>query len=299
MRSEQQFDLDFRPETYWPWLPTEAQMLARIKGSVRRATAATVLKTGGPAALDPSLFEESLSEEERIAVGGLHPALMGGEYLPNSRREEVEIARIELASTLCDVISIRARRRGRRIAYTVVDEYETVFSFRPATSTQPLTLRQLIRSIEKIEVIDQPEAAWPETADIIAGLRNNALDWDLDDPASFVTVSSEIYHELGPHYDQETQEWLAELGADLPEQQTPTSDGLDSTYEAENQAMLEAYQATSCDVCRNSKGQVVQASVTYSDGTSDIVYHGSLRDVVGPVSVTSSTRSSEAPTAGL
>jgi len=211
---QEQFNLDFRPETYWPWLPTEEQMLARIKGSVRRATAATVLATGGPAALDPSLFEESLSDEERVAAGGLHPALMGGEYLPDSRPEEVEIARIELASTLLDVISIRARRRGRRIAYAVVDEYETVFSFRPATSAQPLTLRQLIRSIENIEVIEQPEAAWPETSGIIAALRNNAVEWDLDDPASFVTVSSEIYRELGPHYDQETQEWLAALSAD-------------------------------------------------------------------------------------
>jgi hypothetical protein len=82
------------------------------------------------------------------------------------------------------------------------------------TSAQPLTLRQLIRSIENIEVIDQPEAAWPETAGIIAGLRNNAVEWELDDPASFVIVSSEIYRELGPHYDQETQEWLAALSAD-------------------------------------------------------------------------------------
>jgi hypothetical protein len=214
MRSDQHFDLDFRPDTYWPWLPTEAQMLARVKGTVRRATAAVVLEAGGPAALDPSLFEESLSEKERVAAGRLHPALMGGEYLPDSRPEEVEIARIELASTLCDVISIRARRRGRRIAYAVADEYETVFSFRPATSPQPLTLRKLIRSIENIVVINQPEAAWPDTAGIITGLRNNAVEWDLDDPASFVTVSSEIYHELAPHYDQETQEWLAALRAD-------------------------------------------------------------------------------------
>lgn len=192
-------------------------MLARIKGSVRRATATAVLEAGGPAALDPSLFEESLSDEERVAVGAVHPALMGGEYLPDSRPEEVEIARIELASTLGDVISIRARRRGRRIAYAVVDEYDTVFSFRPATSRRPLTLRQLIRFIEQIEVIEQPQAAWPETAGIIAGLRNNAVEWDLDDPASLVTVSSEIYRELEPLYDQDTQQWLAAFSADLPD----------------------------------------------------------------------------------
>jgi hypothetical protein len=161
---QQQFKLDFRPDTYWPWLPSEAELLARIKGSVRRRTAAAVLETGGPVALDPSLFEASLSEEERVAVGQVHPALMGGEYLPDNRPTEIEIARIELASTMCDVISLRARRRGRRIAYDVVDEYNTVFAFRPATSAKPLTLRQLIRLIERIEVVEQPEAVWPEDA---------------------------------------------------------------------------------------------------------------------------------------
>jgi hypothetical protein len=69
---------------------------------------------------------------------------------------------------------------------------------------------------------------------------------------------------------------------------TTTSDELASTYEAENQRMLEAYQATSCTVVRNWKGEVVQAHMTYPDRTSEMVHHVSPRDVVGPVSVTSS-----------
>ena len=69
----------------------------------------------------------------------------------------------------------------------------------------------------------------------------------------------------------------------------------DAIYEAENQAMLEHYQARDCTVVRNSKGQVVQAFVTYPDGTWGPIYHGSLRDVARPVSVTSSTRKSETP----
>jgi hypothetical protein len=207
---QEQFNLDFRPETYWPWLPTEEQMLARIKGSVRRATAATVLATGGPAALDPSLFEESLSDEERLAVGAVHPVLMGGEYLPDSRPEEVEIARIELASTLRDVVSIHARRRGRRIAYAVVDEYHTVFSFRPKTSARPLTLRQLIRLIDSIEVAEQPDAAWPEGGGLILGLRYATHEWGtVDDAASFVAVSSEVYADIEAHYDHDVLRWIA------------------------------------------------------------------------------------------
>jgi hypothetical protein len=75
---------------------------------------------------------------------------------------------------------------------------------------------------------------------------------------------------------------------------TPTNKDLAAAYEAENQAMMRHYEATSCAVVRNPKGEVVQASVTYPDGTSDVVYHGSVRDVVGPVTVTSSTRRSRA-----
>src|SRR4051812_26935388 len=102
---QEMFDFDFRPETYWPWFPTEAGMLSRIKGSARRSVAAAVLEVGGPAALDPSLFAESLSDEERRAAGAVHPALMGGEYLPDAGLQTVEIARIQLMSTMLDVIS--------------------------------------------------------------------------------------------------------------------------------------------------------------------------------------------------
>jgi hypothetical protein len=52
--------------------------------------------------------------------------------------------------------------------------------------------------------------------------------------------------------------------------------------------MLKAYDAQECVVVRNSKGEVVQASVMHPDGTWELVYHVSARDVVGPVSVTSS-----------
>ena len=76
---------------------------------------------------------------------------------------------------------------------------------------------------------------------------------------------------------------------------TPTNNKLASTYEAENQAMLEHFNARSCTVARDQAGKVVQASVTFPDGTSEPIYHVSVRDAVGPVSVTSSTRKSETP----
>jgi hypothetical protein len=48
---------------------------------------------------------------------------MGGEYLPNRKDTEVEIARININSTLSDVTSVYAKAGKNRIYYRVVDEY--------------------------------------------------------------------------------------------------------------------------------------------------------------------------------
>ena len=49
---------------------------------------------------------------------------MSGEYLPDFDGDEVEIARVTLASVTGDVISIRARGQHALIHYRIVDEYE-------------------------------------------------------------------------------------------------------------------------------------------------------------------------------
>jgi hypothetical protein len=49
----------------------------------------------------------------------------------------------------------------------------------------------------------------------------------------------------------------------------------------------------SCAVVRDSEGDLVQAVMTYLDGRSEMAHHVSPRDVVGPVSMTLSTRKSK------
>jgi hypothetical protein len=49
---------------------------------------------------------------------------MGGNYLPDTEEGEVEIARIEIASTTFDVTCLFAKQNNGRILYRVVDEYE-------------------------------------------------------------------------------------------------------------------------------------------------------------------------------
>ena len=55
----------------------------------------------------------------------------------------MEIARIELASTTSDVISVRARPAGARILYRVRDEYETEFKLPQKSSRRPFSLERV------------------------------------------------------------------------------------------------------------------------------------------------------------
>lgn len=70
----------------------------------------------GPSSLvvDQEMLEPSLDPEMRSLLAGIHPGLMGGEYLPDFLPMEVEIAQAVLKSVTMDVISIRARWSARQ-----------------------------------------------------------------------------------------------------------------------------------------------------------------------------------------
>src|SRR5262245_57399720 len=122
----------FRPTSYWeiPSSPLDL-VLRNVEGTKRREIIRDFYEQGRLDQLVPVLAADELSDEDREGLGAIHPSFMGGEYLPGYRRNEVEIVRIELDSTTSDVISLRARPIGRkrpRIAYTLVDEYQTDYS---------------------------------------------------------------------------------------------------------------------------------------------------------------------------
>jgi hypothetical protein len=136
------------------------------------------------------------------------PALQyGGTDLPIFRGEEVEIARIELASTLGDVISVRAKSAIRGIRYRVVDEYDARYSLpRRRASHLPLTMRELIRLIDKAKA--------DETWNFARGLTDSPRDFNLeyanrpDELLDFVRVSSFYYPQLERYFEGQAQEWL-------------------------------------------------------------------------------------------
>ncbi len=192
-------DLSYRPRSYfWP-LGLDSHLLARVKGAERRAALQQLISAGRLDEIPGFLARSSLTESERQAIGQLHPAFMGGEYLPNLAEQEVEVARITIASTTQDVTSVFARRGKRRIYYRVVDEYggETLSGKSTRTSTCPLTLGALERFFT---------GAWS----IFDVLEANFSDagYNLEQMLRFVVgIDSQFYPQLGRLYRRRIQAW--------------------------------------------------------------------------------------------
>ena len=89
---------DFRPESYWApaQSPLEAA-LRNVKGRNRREMIRNYHSRGLLPALSDDLLRDTLDEDTRNRLDLIHPSFMGGEYLPDYRCDEVEIARIELS----------------------------------------------------------------------------------------------------------------------------------------------------------------------------------------------------------
>ncbi len=137
-------DLAYRPESYFWAYDNNIKLASDIKGAERKAMYERALKSGDIHLANAIISEPELTHEQRKAQSGIHPSWMGGEYLPNREAQEVEIARITIASTTQDVTCVYAKRGSERIHYRVVDEYEGMtLEARSRTSIRPLTLIEL------------------------------------------------------------------------------------------------------------------------------------------------------------
>jgi hypothetical protein len=196
-------DLAFRPRTYFGPIPSETHLLAHVTGHERREFLRRQLAADGDDSTLDLLAE--LFASDRETLGRVHPALMGGEYLPPFLENETEIARISLASTTADQISVRAQRLADGIAYRIVDEYGDIVDYvcQPARSESPLTLGELIALID---------GAAPDGGAALSYLYGN-IAADPSDPwrlRNFVSVSSEFYAQLASYYEQRIAAWFDE-----------------------------------------------------------------------------------------
>ena len=82
---------DFRPNSYWgpAASPLEAA-LRNVKGRNRRQMIRDYHAKGLLPALSDDLLRETLDEDTRRSLDRIHPSFMGGEYLPDYHRDEVE-----------------------------------------------------------------------------------------------------------------------------------------------------------------------------------------------------------------
>jgi hypothetical protein len=198
MMSEK-FDLDFRPKSYWGPQSLASYFGSHITGELRRKAAKNEAASGSDLAVPT---EPTLDSTARSMQGAIHPWLMGGEYLPPLRADEVEIARVTLRSVTMDVFSIRARRSGERIYFRLVDEYMEQepperFAVKPRWAKSPLSMRQVISIIDENGLIDD--------------YRDLNFDGtNADEIFNFATASSEFYPELAAYFDHQNEKWLEE-----------------------------------------------------------------------------------------
>jgi hypothetical protein len=199
-----QIDLNHRPNTYWPDALDREQLLSRIQGESRRTIARDILATKGFAGLNAFFARETLDDEERRYWGLVHPQCMGGEYLPQLGIGDVEIARISLASTTGDQISIRASHAGEKIRYEVCDEYESEVELAFAESKQPLTLGELIQLIDGSRHREQEQPGG-----LLVCHWENMVEWDysLDEAIEFASIESAWYPQLDSYYAEVASDW--------------------------------------------------------------------------------------------
>lgn len=182
--------LAYRPASYFGDYDLQAHLLTHVKGRMRRAAIRDALESGELDQIPDYVKAAELTQDDRTRIGRVHPAFMGGEYLPRLKPHEVEIARISIRSTTYDVTTVYARPAGRRIAYRVADEYEgeTLSGRTQRTSIRPLSMGQLI---------DFFLGAW----NLFECLEANYED-DVDGMLSFFHAESEFY----PYLDAELRE---------------------------------------------------------------------------------------------
>ena len=205
-------DYEIRSKSYWDALDDPLlAILKNVKGTRRRQMIRDYWQDGTIGELEQGLLRDCLSEEDRAGLGKIHPSFMGGEYLPDYASGEVEIARIELESTTADVISIRAKKDGERIAYSIVDEYETEFNILPAHSDKPLTLSELVRLIDG--AMEEGSLSLHYTKMNYEG-GERSIEW-LDQMRHFTRIESVFYPQLNLHYEKLVNLWYDEEKAKL------------------------------------------------------------------------------------
>ena len=205
------FDLEYRPKSYFYPESLETKILAQIKGQERKKAVSNFIRYNKRIP-DGFLKDENLPNDVRSELSKVHPIFMGGEYLPDTEENEVEIARIVMKSATQDIFSIRAKMDDETINYSVVDENESEFQLAVISSINTFSLSEMINFIDHSTIIGA------DPPDLYGGGRKWAFDSEKDLSVwDFETVQSDFYNELEPWYDLQNYIWLIEKSIELAE----------------------------------------------------------------------------------
>ena len=201
----------FRPDTYWPNALTPKQLLAGIRGKKRQDIARRLYAEKGFTALSEFLVKPGLDEHERDDWILRGPSCMGGEFLPALAPEHIEIARVSMASTTSDQVSIRALREVDHIRYSIVGEYEDEegmsYDLPFETSNSPLSMQELLAFMDGATYQND---LYP--GGILSSSWFMMHEFGHDDVAGvseFLSLSSPFYPSINACYLQLAADWLA------------------------------------------------------------------------------------------
>lgn len=226
-----QIDQGYRPARYFGPTHLESHLRSTIKGSERRDMVASILRDGD-VPLPVGLAEPGLSDDARVSWGAIHPSMMGGEYLPDRRGRELEIARITIRSTTQDVTCVYAFQGRGRLRYRVVDEYDgdCLQGRVRRTSSLPLTLGELT---------DFLLGAW----DLFQVLEMNFSrgDSSLDDALTFFRGESAFYPDFDALLRSRVKAWWTETRREQSKADDRHAQWMEVTIPAD---LIRAYEAT-------------------------------------------------------
>ena len=196
---KKRIDGSYKPTNYFWAYDRGIRLASNIKGAERKALYERLLKEGDSGAFNELLTLSSLTFEQR-RMANVHPAFMGGEYLPDCDSSEVEIARITIASTTQDVTCVYAKRVTGGIDYRVVDECEGMTLDDETThhKTEPMALTELVQFFM---------TAWDLRMVLAANFVENGY------PRSFargfiVDASSSFYAQFGDAMENFVEDWI-------------------------------------------------------------------------------------------
>ena len=203
-------NINYRPKSYFT-LKELGVAIDEIKGAERRKQYNHMLVEGVDGILIPLPYKPKLSDEERRRLGGIHPAFMGGEYLPDQEIGEVEVARITIASTTQDVTCVYVRQSAGQLHFRIVDEYNgsTLDGPDELISENPITLGELMDFFLK---------GW----DIFCCLDANFADYNYEPGmvhGFIVSASSSFYGNFGALLTQRINEWLDQVRVDIEDEE--------------------------------------------------------------------------------